>query len=91
MRRIISDDQKKINEVKHLYKKQQKKKFNYSPDDFSIDLLSGKWKHKDWKTWMKGDPSGDYAKSKVIVLKYIEECKKPYGQRDLSRFHTLNS
>ena len=89
MGRIISDDQRKINEVKHLYKKQQKKKFNYSPDDFSIDLLSGKWKHKDWKTWMKG--CGRYDHTKKLVERYIEECKKPYGQRDLSQFHTLNS
>ena len=90
MRRIISDDQKKINEVKHLYKKQQKKKFNYSLDDFSIDLLSGKWKHKDWKVWMKGVPSGDYAETKEIVKRYIKECKKPYGQRDLSQFHLFS-
>lgn len=89
-KKFITEEQRKLNEVKNLYKKQQKKKFNYSPDDFSIDLLSGKWKHKDWKVWMKGAPSGNYAETKEIVKRYIKECKKPYGQRDLSQFHLIN-
>ena len=89
-KKIISEEQKRFNEVKHLYKTQSKKTFNYSPDDFSIDLLSGKWKHKDWNVWMKGAPNGDYAETKKIVLKYIEECKKPYGKRDLSQFHLVS-
>lgn len=89
MRKVIDEAQNQRIINSQLIKKQMSKKFNYSPDDFSIDLLSGKWKHKDWKTWMKGDPSGDYIKSKEIVLKYIKECKKPYGQRDLSQFHLL--
>ena len=90
-KKIISEEQKRINEVKHLYKSQSKKTFNYSPDDFSIDLLSGKWKHKDWKVWMKGSPNADYAETKEIVRKYIEECKKPYGKRDLSQFHLVEN
>jgi hypothetical protein len=90
MKRVYDSEQQRIKEMQKFYTSQSKKTFNYSPDDFSIDLLSGKWKHKDWKTWMKGDPSGDYAKSKAIVLKYIEECKKPYGQRDLSQFHLVS-
>ena len=89
-KKIISEEQKRFNEVKHLYKTQSKKTFNYSSDDFSIDLLSGKWKHKDWKVWMKGAPNADYAETKKIVLKYIEECKKPYGKRDLSMFHLVS-
>ena len=88
MKRFISDEQKKINKVKNLYKKQQKKKFNYSINDF--DIIGGNWQHKDWKVWMKGDPNGDYSKTKKIVEKYIEECKKPYGQRNLSRFHLIS-
>ena len=87
MKRVYDAEQQRIKEMQKLYESQKNKKFNYSPDDFSIDLLSGKWKHKNWKTWMKGDPTGDYLKTKKIVLKYIEECKKPYGHRDLSMFH----
>jgi hypothetical protein len=90
MKRVYDAEQQRIKEMQKLYASQSKKTFNYTPDDFSIDLLSGKWKHKDWKTWMKGDPSGDYAKSKAIILKYIAECKKPYGQRNLSQFHLVS-
>jgi len=86
-KKIISDEQKRINEVKHLYENQSKKIFNYSLDDF--DIIGGNWQHKDWNVWMKGDPNGDYSKTEKIVLKYIEECKKPYGKRDLSQFHLV--
>ena len=94
MRRIISDDQKKINEVKHLYKKQQKKKFNYNINDFFVEptyagSIEFKWKHKDWKTWMKGTKGFNQTKS--IIKNYISECKKPYGHRDLSKFHLITS
>ena len=88
MKRIISNEQKRINEVRGLYESQRNKEFNYSINDF--DIISGNWQHKDWKVWMKGDPNGDYSKTKKIVLKYIEECKKPFGKRDLSQFHLVN-
>lgn len=88
MGKIISDEQKKINELKHLYENQKNKVFNYSIDDFEI--IGGNWKHKDWEVWMQGDPIGYYSKTKKIVEKYIEECKKPYGQRDLSQFHLVS-
>ena len=88
MGKIISDEQKKINELKHLYENQKNKVFNYSIDDF--DIIGGNWQHKDWKVWMKGDPNGNYSKTKKIVEKYIKECKKPYGQRDLSQFHLVS-
>jgi len=88
MAKIISDEQKKINELKHLYENQKNKVFNYSIDDFEI--IGGNWQHKDWNVWMKGDPNRDYSKTKKIVLKYIEECKKPYGQRNLSQFHLVS-
>ena len=87
-KKIISEEQKKLNDVKNLYTSQKNKKFNYSINDF--DIIGGNWQHKDWKVWMKGDPNGDYSKTKKIVLKYIEECKKPYGQRDLSQFHLVS-
>ena len=38
---------------------------------------------------MKG--GNDYAETKVIIRKYIAECKKPYGSRNLSEFHIINS
>ena len=86
MKRIISDEQRKINEVKHLYENQKNKVFNYSIDDFEI--YDSQWKHKDWNVWMKG--CGRYDHTKKLVERYIEECKKPYGQRDLSQFHLVS-
>ena len=89
MKRVYDSEQQRIKEMQKFYASQSKKTFNYSPDDFEI--YDSQWKHKDWKTWMQGDPTGDYLKTKKIVLKYIEECKKPYGQRNLSQFHLVNN
>lgn len=85
MKRVYDAEQQRIKKMQKLYASQRQKTFNYSIDDFNI--VGGNWQHKDWNVWMKGDPTGDYSKTKKIVLKYIEECKKPYGQRDLSQFH----
>lgn len=84
-KRIISEEQKRLNEVKNLYTSQKHKTFNYSIDDFEI--YDSQWKHKDWKTWMKG--CGRYDHTKKLVEQYIEECKKPYGKRNLSMFHLV--
>ena len=88
MKRVYDTEQQRIKEMQKLYDSQRQKKFNYSIDDF--DIIGGNCQHKDWKVWMKGDPNGDYSKTKKIVEKYIEECKKPYGQRNLSQFHLIS-
>ena len=68
-----------------LYESKKAKVYDFKPEDFSIDLLTNKWKHKTWKTWMKG--GNDYAETKELVKKYCAECAKPYGEGDLSMFH----
>ena len=88
MKRVYDAEQQRIQEMQKLYTSQSQKTFDYSFDYF--DIIGGNWQHKDWKVWMKGDPNGDYSKTKKIVLKYIEECKKPYGQRNLSQFHLVS-
>jgi len=88
MKRVYDPEQLKIKSMRKLYDVQKNKSYSYSFDDF--DIVGGNWQHKDWKVWMKGDPNGDYSKTKKIVLKYIAECKKPYGQRDLSQFHLVS-
>ena len=87
MKKILDEAQVQRELNTKLIKKQKSKKFNYTFDDFEI--YDSQWKHKDWKTWCKG--CGRYDHTKKLVDRYIEECKKPYGQRDLSQFHTLNS
>ena len=89
MKRVVYDpEQQRIRNMQKLYVSQRQKSFNYSFDDF--DIIGGNWQHKGWTVWMKGDPNGDYSKTKKIVEKYIEECKKPYGKRDLSQFHLVS-
>ena len=83
MKRVYDPEQLRIQSMQKLYVSQRNKSFNYNIDDF--DIIGGNWKHKSWKTWMKGNEN--YSETKKIVLKYIEECKKPYGCRNLSEFH----
>lgn len=87
MKRFYDPEQLRIKSMQKLYVSQSKKSFNYSIDDFEI--YDSQWKHKDWNTWMKGCDRYDHTKK--LVERYIEECKKPYGQRDLSQFHLCNS
>lgn len=83
MKRVYDPEQLRIQSMQKLYASQSKKSFNYDINDF--DICGGNWKHKSWKTWMKGVES--YSETKKIVERYIAECKKPYGQRNLSEFH----
>lgn len=83
MKRVYDAEQQRIQEMQKLYKSQSKKSFDYTLDDF--ENCAGYWKHKDWKVWMKGHPS--YEKTQEIIKRYIAECKKPYGSRNLSEFH----
>lgn len=83
-KRIITEEEKYRNKVAKLYEAAKEKKYEYTLDDFEI--MGGCWKHKDWKTWCKGLES--YSETqKQFVQKYIDECKKPYGTRDLSFVH----
>ena len=83
MKRVYDPEQQRIKEMQKLYVSQSKKSFNYSLDDFEI--CGACWKHKDWNTWMKGVDS--YSETQKIVKEYIAECNKPYGHRNLSKFH----
>ena len=86
MKRVYDAEQQRIKEMQKLYASQKQKAFNYTLDDFEI--YDSQWKHKDWKTWFKG--CGRYDRTKKLVEQYIEECKKPYGQRDFSQFHLVS-
>ena len=87
MKRFYDPEQLRIKAMQKLYASQSKKKFNYTIKDFEI--YPNGWKHKDWNTWMEGN--GNIQKTKVLVEKYIDECKKPYGKRDLSFVHLKRS
>lgn len=83
MRRFYDPEQKRIQEMQKLYASQKQKTFNYTLADFEIYPRG--WKHKNWNTWMEG--ADNIHKTKEIVERYIKECKKPYGKRDLSFVH----
>ena len=86
MKKILDEAQVQRNLNFKRIKKQMNKQFNYSLDDFEI--YDSQWKHKNWKTWCKG--CGQFEKTKELVKRYIAECKKPYGKRDLSQFHLVS-
>lgn len=85
MKKIANPYTVDFDKLKPLYERQKARVYNYSPEDFEVDLLTNKWRHKSWKTWMTG--AEDYTATKEMVKRYCDECNKPYGQRDLSEFH----
>ena len=85
MKKILDEAQVQRNLNFELIKNQMNKLFNYSLDDFEI--YDSKWKHKDWKTWCNG--CGQFDKTKALVERYIAECKKPYGKRNLDFVHLV--
>ena len=85
-KKILDEAQVQRKIISELTKKQMNKQFNYSLDDCVI--YDSQWRHKDWKTFCKG--CGKYDKTKELVERYIAECKKPYGKRDLSQFHLVS-
>ena len=85
-KKILDEAQVQRKMISELTENQMNKQFNYSLDDFEI--YDSQWRHKDWKTFCKG--CGKYDKTKELVERYIAECKKPYGKRDLSQFHLVS-
>ena len=85
-KKILDEAQVQRKMISELTENQMNKQFNYSLDDFEI--YDSQWRHKDWKTFCKG--CGKHDKTKELVERYIAECKKPYGKRDLSQFHLVS-
>lgn len=81
---IFSDEQKRLNENKVLFENQKNKLFNYTLNDFVIDE-NNNFYHKSWKTKVKGGNSK--SETINIINRYIEECNKPYGKRNLNFIH----
>ena len=84
---IFSEEQRRLIENKILFENQKNKVFNYTLNDFVIDE-NNNFYHKSWKTKIKGGNS----KSETInmINRYIVECNKPYGERNLSFIHLIN-
>ncbi len=93
MKKILDDAQIQIVRNEKLIKKQMDKKFDYKFEDFEIVPIhkgasTYKWRHKSWKTYCS-NPNKGYTLTALMVEHYINECKKPYGKRDLSFVHII--
>lgn len=85
MKKIANPYTVDFDKLAPLYEAKKSKVYNFKEEDFSIDLLTLKWRHNSWKTWMTG--AEDYTATKEMIKRYCTECNKPYGQGDLSEFH----
>lgn len=81
----IDEDAKKRKLQSKAYEIAKKKNWNLIQDDFTIDEKFN-FTHTSWKgVFCKG---GDTVVATVeIINRYIDECNKPYGKRDLSFIH----
>jgi hypothetical protein len=84
---FLSEAQQTLNNTRHLYERQANKKFNYSFDEFIIDKHFN-FRHKTWRTYVKG--GSNLQETTYMINRYIAECNKPYGERNLDFIHLLN-
>lgn len=84
---ILSDEQNRIESNKYLFEHQKNKLYNYNLSDFIIDE-NNNFYHKSWKTKVKGGNSKEETID--IINRYIIECNKPYGERNLNFIHLAN-
>lgn len=90
MKRYLDPEIQKLKENINLHRKQAVKCYNYRLDEFEIVPINNKetsykWRHKTWRTWLKGGNS--IVNTVEIVNRYIDECRKPYGQRNIDFIH----
>lgn len=85
--KVVDEEGEHRQKLNKMYEEGKNKVWDFKEEDFSIDLLTLKWKHKTWKTWVVG--GSDYTETKKLIGRYIEECKKPAGSRDLSFIHLV--
>lgn len=72
--------------LQKLQDMQKSKLYKYNLDDFTIDE-NHNISYKGWKTKIQGGKN--VIETIEIINKYIEECEKPYGKRDLSFVHLV--
>lgn len=85
--KIIDEDKMRRELCTAAYLMSKNKKWDLTEEDFTIDENLN-FTHATWKgVFCKG---GDTVVATVeIINRYIEECKKPYGERDLSFIHLV--
>ena len=90
MRKMLLPEIQELMNKRESYDKQLHKKYDFKAEDFIIEPTYEKstlfkWRHKDWKVWMKGERG--ISATKDIVNRYISECRKPLMKRNLDFLH----
>ena len=85
--KLVDEEAKRRKICTQMYDKARNIKWDLTQEEFTIDE-NFNFTHATWKgTYAKG---GDSVVATVeIINMYIEECKKPYGERDLSFIHLV--
>lgn len=83
----IDEDIERRKALNTAYEVAKKKKWDLTQEEFIIDEQFN-FSHATWKgVFCKG---GDTVVATIeIINHYIEECNKPYGERDLSFIHLI--
>jgi hypothetical protein len=69
------------------YEKAKNKKWDLTQEDFILDE-NNNFTHATWKgVFCKGGTT--VVATMEIINRYIDECNKPYGERDLSFIHLV--
>lgn len=87
-RKLIDEEAQQRQICAAAYEVAKNKKWNLSQEDFNIDENLN-FTHATWKgVFCKG---GDTVIATIeIINRYIDECNKPYGKRDLSFIHLVS-
>ena len=84
---FFDEEDERRKALRAAYKAAENKKWNLVDEEFTIDE-DFNFTHTSWKgVFVKGGTT--VIATMEIINKYIEECNKPYGERDLSFIHLV--
>lgn len=95
MKKILSKEMAIIESLAPLYNEAKNKKYNYTENDFEVIYNPNNSKHyiklKSWNTAITNADDSLYNLDDAwrFIREYIEDCKKPYGNRKL-KFHLIS-
>ncbi len=87
MKKILDEEAIRRQECTKAYNNARRKVWDLVQEDFKIDE-NFNFTHVTWKgVYAMG--GNTIIATVEIINRYIDECKKPYGQRDLSFIHLV--
>ena len=86
-KKVLDDEVVRRKELEIAYDAAKNKVWTFNEEDFTIDPKFN-FTHATWKgTYCKGGES--LVDTIEIINRYIDECQKPYGKRNLSFIHIV--